>query len=124
MKYILDTNVLIWFTEKNKLLPKQIAAKILNENNELFISIASLWEITIKVSLEKLSFSLPLERFFDDIVNEYKFNLLPITEQHLLKLSEIPFHHKDPFDRLIFAQSKVENIELLYTDAIFDSYKV
>jgi PIN domain nuclease of toxin-antitoxin system len=123
MSYLLDTNILIWFSEASPLLPESIKKTIDDNRNEIFISLASFWEIAIKHSIGKLELPTPLNIFFSIISKEYKFRSLPISETHILQQAQLPFHHNDPFDRLIYSQSLVEGLTFLYTDKVFDLYK-
>lgn len=122
MKYLVDTNILLWFSQKNPALPADIRDKMLDPATIVVISIASLWEIGIKYSLKKLSLHKPLNDFFADIQNTDFIEILPITSAHIIYLTELPMHHRDPFDRLIFSQAMAEKIQFLYTDDIFNSY--
>ena len=121
MKYLIDTHVFIWFME-GTLSFSSIAKNImLNKNNEIFISIASLWEISIKTSIGKL----PISKKYDEISNVLYDNLieiLPIDFAHTVENNRLPFHHRDPFDRIIIAQSIVENIDFISADSVFDAY--
>ena len=92
-----------------------------NRENEIFISIASLWEISIKTSLGKLAINGSYETVIDDVI-ENEIEILPINFIHTVKQNKLPFHHKDPFDRIIIAQSIVEEMNLLSSDKIFDEY--
>jgi len=123
MKYILDTNVLIWFIENNEKLPSDIQEKINEDNNDIYFSIASLWEISLKYAIGKLKLPVPLEEFFYDIENEYGFQKINLTNEQILFIQKLSFIHKDPFDRLIYATAKTENMRFLYTDEIFDEYE-
>ena len=102
------------------------AAKSLVQNNESprLVSIASLWEIAIKSSLGKLKLSEPFESLFPSQIHSNGFSLLPITIAHVARVSTLPFHHRDPFDRLLAAQALVENIGIVSTDAQLDAYGV
>jgi PIN domain nuclease of toxin-antitoxin system len=124
MNYLIDTNILLWYFENNENLKDEIMSIIDDENNLIFISMATLWEIATKFSLGKLKLESNLDKIIDIINSTYGFSILSITEKHILFYSTLPFHHRDPFDRLIFAQSVVEGFELLYTDKIFDKYKI
>lgn len=123
MNCLIDTNILLWFAEKNPQLPNEFLQLLLDESINIYVSMASLWEISIKYSFEKLKLPASLESFIDDLQYQYNFIILPITEKHLIKQASLPFHHRDPFDRLIYAQSVVENLDFLYTDIVFDLYK-
>lgn len=94
---------------------------MLVKNNEIFISIASLWEISIKTSIGKL----PMSRNYDEIsavLYDNLIEILPITFAHTLENNQLPFHHRDPFDRIIISQAIVENIDFISADATFDHY--
>ncbi len=102
MQLLIDTHISIWFLEGNKLLAKSRRQIIANSNNEIFISIASIWEIAIKISIEKLTLAKPLANVIKQIGIE-DFEILPISPEHTLRVSIMPFHHRDPFDRVIIA---------------------
>ena len=94
-----------------------------NPSNFSHISIASLWEMAIKISLGKLEIKYPFEQVLTQIY-ENGFEILPITFEHTLVISELAFHHKDPFDRLIVAQAMTERMTIISKDKFFDDYKV
>ncbi len=121
MKYLIDTHVFIWFVENSASLLQSVKDLIEDENSDIFISIASLWEISIKTSIGKL----PMSRKFEDLVdvlNENLIEILPISFAHTVENNKLPFHHRDPFDRIIIAQAIVENIDFISADAVFDEY--
>ena len=121
MKYLIDTHVLIWFMEGNSLFSPIAKSIMIDKNNEIFISIASLWEISIKTSIGKL----PMNRRYDEISDVLYDNLIEILRidfSHTVENNKLPFHHRDPFDRLIIAQAIVENIDFISVDAVFDDY--
>ncbi len=123
MQYLIDTHVFIWFIENSQKLPKSIKDLIEDERSDIFISIASIWEISIKTSIEKL----PLNRRFEeliDVLNDNLIEILPIKFAHTVENNQLPFHHRDPFDRIIISQSIVENINFISADAVFDNYLV
>ena len=95
----------------------------MNSNNDVFISIASFWEISIKLSLSKLALDIPFELLFDES-EKLNMSILNVKKEHLVCLKELPFIHKDPFDRMIACQSIVENYTLVSIDKIFDDYKI
>ncbi len=86
-----------------------------------YVSVASLWEISIKNSLGKLEIDAPLEIFFKDVLHK-GFNLLPIELSHILQSATLPFHHRDPFDRIIIAQSLAEQMPIITKDLLFEPY--
>ncbi len=124
MNYLIDTNVLLVYLEGGQLLDPGIIKKIESEDNTIYVSAASLWEIAIKSSMGKVQ----LKRGFDEtlalVTSSREWKILEIRPKHLTVLHSLPFHHSDPFDRLILAQSMAEGIELLHTDPVFDSYRM
>ena len=103
IKNLLDTHTFLWFIDGNDSLSSKALEHIENENAQNFISIVSLWEIAIKLSLGKLEVNIPFKQI-EDVIFKNNFQILPISFTDLLKLSELPFHHRDPFDRLLIAQ--------------------
>ena len=104
MKYLLDTNALLWFLADDKKLSHRARQLIENSNHESFCSIASLWEIAIKTGLGKLDLAEPFEQMFPKQLHLNRIEVLAITVDSLIKLTTLPLHHRDPFDRLIIAQ--------------------
>ena len=98
--------------------------KINSEDNTIFVSVASLWEIAIKSSMGKLQLKRGYEETLSAVYSSREWKILEIRPKHLSIVQKLPFHHSDPFDRLIFAQSVSEGMELLHTDPVFDSYKM
>lgn len=123
MRLLIDTQILIWFLEGNNLLSKSRHQIISNSKNEVFVSIASLWEMAIKISTGKLILAKPLADVINQIAAE-TIEILAILPEHTLQVSTLPFHHRDPFDRIIIAQSQYENLELMSKDKEFLSYGI
>ena len=123
MRLLIDTHILIWFLEGNKLLSKSRRQIIANPQNDIFISIASLWEMAIKISIGKLTLAKPLADVLKQIVIE-GFEILSILPEHTLQVSNLPLHHRDPFDRILIAQSQVENLGIITGDGNFRGYGV
>ena len=121
MQYLIDTHVFLWFVSNAKELSKTAKKIIENGNNEIFISIASLWEISIKTALGKLSIKGKYESVINDL-NDNSIQILPINFAHTVEQNRLPFHYRDPFDRIIISQAIVENIDLISIDAAFDDY--
>jgi PIN domain nuclease of toxin-antitoxin system len=111
------------FSEDNPKLSKNAKALIEDVDNNCLISIASLWEIAIKVSLSKLKIKIEFNNLIDEI-NKQNFTVLPVSFEHIAELLNLEFHHRDPFDRLLAAQSVTEDLTLISSDDIFDKYKV
>jgi PIN domain nuclease of toxin-antitoxin system len=124
MNLLLDTHTLIWYLEGDSALSLRCRELIEDPANELYVSIASFWEIAIKLSMpDKLIISRP----FDDLAQlvwENKMTVLPIQFSHLSRLQTLPFHHKDPFDRLLIAQSMAEQMPILSRDSHFADYAI
>jgi PIN domain nuclease of toxin-antitoxin system len=122
MDILVDTQSFIWFSENDPRLPIPIK-EIMENSNRLVISIASFWEITIKVSLGKLSISGNIATLIDKSLSN-GFEILPIEREHLITLSTLDFTHRDPFDRLIIAQALTENMSIISSDSIFQQYPI
>lgn len=124
MRFLLDTHTLFWYLEGDSKLSTTAQAVIQDSSHEILISPASFWEIAIKVSLGKWQLNRTYEELVEIAFNLYGFQILPILPKHTAHLIELPFHHKDPFDRLLAAQSLVEGIGLVSADGVFDHYGV
>lgn len=124
MILLLDTHTFIWYVTDNSRLSNQVLELMNDENNEILLSIASLWEIAIKQNLGKLRFNQPFEIFITQQLSLNDFRLLDIKISHVTVVATLPLHHRDPFDRLLIAQSVVENIPVLSADKIFDAYPI
>lgn len=121
--YLLDTHTLLWYFGGDVELPVPARLAISDAANTIFISIASLWEIAIKHNLGKLE----LPRPFDDLdmsIRQDGFEILPVRFDELKMVARFPFHHKDPFDRLLIAQSLSNGYPVIGRDEIFDIYGV
>lgn len=123
MKYLIDTHVLIWHGENNPALKSSVLDILNNLENEILVSHASLWEIAIKISLGKLKLGFPIARL-EAILLENGFTLLPFDFSHYQVLSELPFHHNDPFDRMIIAQAMSEKLDIITHDDKFRLYPI
>lgn len=125
MRLLIDTQAILWFQESNQKLSPRAKDIILNKDNECLISVASLWEMAIKVGLDKLHIDMGFENFPKFLV-QHDFDILGITQQHILGLLTLPKfdHHKDPFDRLLIAQAISEDLTIISADRHFDSYPV
>lgn len=123
MQLLIDTHILIWFLEGNKLLTKSRRQIIANPQNDVLVSTASLWEIAIKISVGKLSLARPLTDVIKQIAIE-NIEILPIAPEHILQVSVLPFHHRDPFDRMIIVQAQLENLQVLTDDDEFSNYGI
>jgi len=124
MSILLDTQTLLWFLLDDPRLSKKALETIVEADDSIFVSPASLWENAIKISLGKYELPAPFAAFWNEQLKANDFTLLPIAVTHADRIVELPFHHRDPFDRLIIAQSLVEEFQVISNDTIFDQYGV
>ncbi len=124
MRYLLDTHVLLWMRENNPKLSRQKWEPILlSPDNKVLVSIVSLWEITVKQSLGKLSLDGSMSQFAGDLESKYGFEILPLTPSDLDRLSRLPRHHDDPFDRLLIAQALEAGAMAVTNDCRWRKYR-
>lgn len=124
MRLLLDTHAFLWWITDSPLLSKKARAAIGKSGSECFLSLASCWEMAIKASLGKLTLAQPLERFLPEQLAANGFQLLEIDFRHMVRVESLPFHHRDPFDRLLVAQASAEKLSLVSGDAALDAYGV
>jgi PIN domain nuclease of toxin-antitoxin system len=124
MNVLLDTHVFIWLDSVPERLSDKALVVCQDQNNALYLSMASVWEMQIKQQLGKLNLKLPLKRLIEEQCANNGLQILPIAIHHIYALNELPLHHNDPFDRLILAQSKLEKLHLASADTIFNRYDV
>jgi len=124
MKLLLDTHVFLWFIAGSPDLTSIARSSIEDSDNEKFVSIASLWETAIKVSIGKIQLSAPFDTIFPHQLQLNGFELLPFRVEHASVVARLPFHHRDPFDRLLAAQSIAETMTIVSIDKIFDTYGI
>lgn len=123
MNLLLDTHALIWFLEGDDSLSSAAKERIENPENTNFVSVATFWEIAIKVSLNKLTMQMALHDFKQTIW-ENGLEVLPISIEHALFVSQLPFHHRDPFDRILIAQATIDNMAIISRDEAMQFYNV
>ena len=123
MRLLLDTNVILWLAEQSPRLSNAAQVAIEAAGNTLLFSPVSLWELAIKVSLGRLRIDGGLVSFADDLERR-RFAQLPLSSAHTARLAELPFVHRDPFDRMLVAQAQVENLALLTNDPRIAAYDV
>jgi PIN domain nuclease of toxin-antitoxin system len=124
MKLLLDTHTFLWFVEGSPNLSDKAREAIENGENQRLLSIASLWEMSIKVSIGKLELGMTFTELINREVYGNAIELLDLQSKHLDMLARLPFYHKDPFDRLIISQSLVENVPIVTRDSAFGNYPV
>ena len=123
MNYLLDTQALIWALENNPRLSAKASNLITNGDNTLWVSIASLWEMAIKLSINKLELTQPLDEIIRRLP-EMEVSILTVQPEHVLVVEKLPLFHRDPFDRIIIAQAIVEKFEIISSDEQFPFYPV
>jgi len=123
MNLLLDTHTLIWLLEGDELLSAVAKEQIENPANTNFVSVATFWEIAIKISLNKLKMQISIENL-KQLIWENGIEILPITIENALFVRQLPFYHKDPFDRLLIAQAINENMILVSKDELIPLYHV
>jgi PIN domain nuclease of toxin-antitoxin system len=124
MRLLLDTHTFLWWVRGGPGLSRRARSAIANSRNECFVSVASGWEIAIKVSLGKLRIDAPLDRFVPEQLAANGFQPLSIGLKHTARVARLPFHHRDPFDRLLVAQAIEEELAVATADPIFARYGV
>ncbi|MCY3915543.1 MAG: type II toxin-antitoxin system VapC family toxin [Chloroflexi bacterium] len=125
MSYLLDTSAFLWFVTGDRKL-STLARRVLEESSDdFYLSLASIWELAIKSNLGRgLELPRPFVEFVDIELQAERIQILNIELSHLKQVADLPYHHRDPFDRLLIAQSQVENIPVLTSDVAFDSYEI
>ena len=121
MEYLLDTHTFLWFINGDAQLSKNAREAIGNSDTIKYISIASFWEIAIKVNLGKLSLDMPYNDLRQQVADN-GFEILPITFSHTAELISLDLHHRDPFDRIMIAQALSDRLILISKDGNFEKY--
>jgi PIN domain nuclease of toxin-antitoxin system len=124
VKLLLDTHAFLWWVEGAPALGRRAKAAVTNSDNEVFFSIASCWELAIKISLGKLRLTQRLDRFIPEQLTLNGFSLLAMELRHVVAVADLPFHHRDPFDRLLAAQALQDQLVIVSTDRVFRRYGV
>lgn len=124
MRLLLDTHAFLWWIDDAPQLSARARKAIMNERSECFLSMASCWELAIKTGSGKLRLSEPVERFIPEQLAMNGFRLLPIDFRHAARVETLPFHHRDPFDRLLIVQATIEKLTVVTADPAFSNYGV
>ena len=124
MRGLLDTHAFLWFVLNDPNLSSVARTFIADPANELYVSPASYWEVAIKVSIKKYLLTSPFEEFWKKGIGDNGFRVLPIELAHAAALTTMPFHHRDPFDRLVVAQALVEQMPIISNDLALDAYGI
>ena len=124
MNLVLDTQALLWHYLDDPQLSAVARAAIADSANRILVSPASHWEVAIKLSTGKYTLHVPFAVFVQEAIFDNGFAILPIEPSHTAELVALPYHHRDPFDRLIIAQAIVEKLQVISADPAFDLYPI
>ena len=124
MKALLDTHTFLWWVTNDPLLSAKVEGILRDRGNQIFVSAATGWEIAIKSQIGKLNFPTPPEPFMLQQLALNSFVTLPIRLEHGLRVYHLPLYHRDPFDRILIAQSQLEGMPILTTDSKIAQYGV
>ena len=124
MKVLLDTHTFLWWVDDSPRLSNSVKEVIANPENTIFFSVVSAWEIVIKQGIGKLALPEPAEMYIPSRLKSNRFSVLTINLSHILQIASLPSLHKDPFDRLLIAQSQIESFPILSVDQLVSQYPV
>jgi PIN domain nuclease of toxin-antitoxin system len=124
VRVLLDTHAFLWWLDGDRRLPRKVRELIGDANNEVLVSAASAWEITIKARLGKLPGALEVANDVGACVAHQGFSALPISMEHAQRAGTLPGPHRDPFDRMLIAQSQTEGAALVTNESVFETYGV
>lgn len=122
--YLLDTQALLMASAFPEEIPAKARKMLLEQRARLYLSKASVWEIAIKLSLGKIKLYCPLDAFLKDSIQNLGLDILDLETDDLCQIANLPFHHRDPFDRLLIVQAQRRNLEIISSDKSFDDYEV
>lgn len=122
MRILLDTHTFLWWINNDSQLSANARSLIEDVSNEIVVSTVSGWEIAIKAQIGKLTIASDLEEFIANQITQNHFTILPIKLSHALHIYHLPLHHRDPFDRMLVAQSKLEELSILTIDPLIAQY--
>ena len=124
MRILLDTHISLWALFEPTKLSSSLAKMYQDRQNTFFLSLVSIWEIQIKLQLGKLTFDIDLQQVIMEQIDLGYIEILPIKLEHILNVQSLPFHHKDPFDRLLISQAIIEDLFLASSDSMISAYSV
>ena len=124
MRILLDTHIFLWALFEPTKLSSSLAKMYQDRQNTFFLSLVSIWEIQIKLQLGKLTFDIDLQKVITEQLNAGYIEILPIKLEHIFNVQSLPFHHKDPFDRLLISQAIIEDLFLASSDSMISAYSV
>ena len=124
MRLLLDTCCWLWWLNDTDKLSKQQLQIICDRRNQLFLSVATIWELSIKINSQKLIIPLPLNKLIEQQCPLDDIKILDVKPIHAVRAGDLILHHKDPFDRIIIAQANIENLTIVTSDIVFKKYDV
>ena len=124
MKLLLDAHALIWWDDNPNKLGTAAREACFDPANDLLLSAASVWEIQLKRMTGKLTLRKPLRELLDEQASQNGLQIVPVTVDHIIRLETLPFHHRDPFDRILIAAAQVEGWTVVTHDAAFGNYGI
>lgn len=124
MRYLLDTTVFVWLLKEPEKLNRRALDLLEDEGQDVFLSSVTSWEVGIKSGIGKLALPKKLDELLSEIFQNFSFQPLPITHAHSLAIGDLVFHHRDPFDRMLVAQARCENLILMTADSVIEKYPV
>jgi PIN domain nuclease of toxin-antitoxin system len=124
MKLLLDTHVWLWWQMTPERLKDDARDKIASPDSEVFLSAVSTWEMAIKIAAGKLQLPVPMEELIPESLLRDDFGSLPLQQHHCFELARLPMHHRDPFDRMLVAQARAEQLTLVTADRQLERYEV
>ena len=124
MKYLLDTHTYLWFISNDSKLSNPASLVVQDRSNDVYLSQVSIWEMSIKIGLEKLHLVTPLNTLIEESLRVKHIKLLPIKNEHIFAVQHLHFHHRDPFDRLLISQALIEKMSIIGRYEVMDKYSV
>jgi PIN domain nuclease of toxin-antitoxin system len=124
VRLLLDTHAFLWWIDDNRKLSKKARAAIASRDSTCYLSLASVWELAVKVGLDRLELPSSVDRFVSEQMAANAIEPLPIDLRHAGEVARLPFHHRDPFDRLLAAQALSEDLSIVSADPVFAKYGV
>lgn len=124
MRVLLDSHTVLWAAEGSDELPTAVAGLIGDLRNRVAVSVATIWELTLKAHAGRLRLPEAPAAYFDGVVRDFGYDLIPIHQRHVAALDELPAIHTDPFDRMLVAQAVAEDLELVTGDVTLRRYPI
>lgn len=124
MRILVDTHAFLWFVAGDQRLSTRARRRIEDPGSDRFLSVASVWETAIKISLGKLTLAVSLDTLIDEGATDNGFALLDFRREHAVAVMHLPFHHRDPFDRLLVCQAMTDRLTIVSSDAALDAYPI